>query len=579
MLRIQNIQDTISESNKLYISQVQEIIRRQMPNESEKNIDAIIDYLKNPMKYRFRAMLYVADDYSGAVRGFALLLHFSDLNFFLLDYLLASGGDKSEGLMEALYRRVREDAMELQAQGVFIESGPDSAKLCSDTDTLESNIEEMMFYEFMGARPIINTRYETPFVATEDNAPLLLFDNLGESTPLSRENAREMVRAILERKYGDLANQAYVNMVVASFHDDPVQLRELRYIFEDEYVQPAVALPDHKKIALIVNEKHTIHKVRKRGYLEAPQRISSILKEVEFLGFFHKIEAVPFAEKHIKAVHDVDFVDYVKRISLQTEPAKSLYPYVFPIRHPDRVPLVSEYTAGYYCMDYFTPINKNAYLAAKGAVDCALTGAHRILETGGLAYALVRPPGHHAESRHYGGFCYFNSTSIAAHYLSRHGKTAILDLDYHHGNGHQNIFYKRSDVLTVSIHRDPRYEFPFFAGFEEETGEGEGKGFNINYPLGEEVDGTAYRDVLEKALTHIREFAPDYLVVAFGLDTSKGDPNGSWSLKASDFEANGSAIGALKLPTLCVQEGGYNTRVLGRNAKYFFTGLWNKQVQ
>ncbi|MFC1988188.1 acetylpolyamine amidohydrolase, partial [Chloroflexota bacterium] len=458
MLRINTIQDTISESNKLNISQVQEIIRQQMPNESEQNIGAITDYLMNPIKYRFRAMLYVADDYSGNIRGFALLLHFSDLNFCLLDYLVAKGGDRSEGLPEALYRRAREDATELQTRGIFIESGPDSAALCPDTDTLEANIEEMMFYEFMGARPIINTRYETPVIETEYNAPLLLFDNLGDRAPLSRESVRQMVQAILERKYGELINKDYVKMVVNSFRDDPVQLREHCYFFEDDYVQPAVALPDQKKIALIVNERHMIHMVRKRGYLEAPQRISSILKEVEHLSCFHKKEPMPFAEKHIKAVHDADFVDYVKRTSLQTEPAKSLYPYVFPIRNPDRIPVPSEYTAGYYCMDYFTPLNKNAYIAAKNAVDCALTGAHHILETQGLAYALIRPPGHHAERRHYGGFCYFNSTSIAAHYLSNYGKVAILDLDYHHGNGHQNIFYERSDVLTVSIHRDPRYE-------------------------------------------------------------------------------------------------------------------------
>ena len=231
--------------------------------------------------------------------------------------------------------------------------------------------------------------------------------------------------------------------------------------------------------------------------------------------------------------------------------------------------------AGYYCIDTFTPLNRNAYLAAKRAVDCALTAAKRLLEGHRLAYALVRPPGHHAERRSFGGFCYFNSAAIAAQYLARHTKVAILDLDYHHGNGQQDIFYERADVLTISIHGHPRLAYPHFSGFASEKGAGAGQGYNLNLPLPENVDGRRYQETLTKARERIIKFRPGFLVIALGLDTAKEDPTGTWSLEGSDFEAMGRAIGSLRLPTLVVQEGGYDTRVLGINARKFFEGLWS----
>jgi acetoin utilization deacetylase AcuC-like enzyme len=195
-------------------------------------------------------------------------------------------------------------------------------------------------------------------------------------------------------------------------------------------------------------------------------------------------------------------------------------------------------------------------------------GGHR------LGYALVRPPGHHAERRAFGGFCYFNSAAVAAHYLSRHGTVAVLDVDYHHGNGTQVIFYERADVLTVSLHGHPRFAYPYFSGFHDEIGEGAGRGFNLNLPLPEELGGEPYREALWRALRRIERFEPRFLVVALGLDSAKGDPTGSWSLLARDFEANGRMIGSLRLPTLVVQEGGYRIRSLGGNARSFFSGLW-----
>jgi acetoin utilization deacetylase AcuC-like enzyme len=326
-------------------------------------------------------------------------------------------------------------------------------------------------------------------------------------------------------------------------------------------------------ISLIVNRKHDIHHVRERGYVEAPVRIKSILAEIEPTGLFAPREARVFGERHITAVHRRDFVEYLRKACAEVPAGRSVYPYVFPIRNPLRPPRELSIRAGYYCIDTFTPLNANAFLAAKGAVNCALTAADEILGGRPLAYALVRPPGHHAEARSFGGFCYFNNAAIAAQYLVPHGKVAILDIDYHHGNGQQDIFYERSDVLTVSIHGHPNFAYPYFTGFADERGAGPGLGFNVNLPLGEVQDGPQYRLALEKALALVRKFQPAFLIVALGLDTAKGDPTGSWRLSAKDLEANGRMIGALRMPTVVVQEGGYRTRTLGTNAKHFFQGL------
>jgi len=215
-----------------------------------------------------------------------------------------------------------------------------------------------------------------------------------------------------------------------------------------------------------------------------------------------------------------------------------------------------------------------SYLAARGAVDCALTASSCLLRGYRIAYALVRPPGHHAEGKSFGGFCYFNSAAVAANYLSDIGKVAVLDIDYHHGNGTQDIFYKRSDVLTLSIHGNPRFAYPYFSGFADERGEGTGENCNVNYALDENIDGAAYAKVLDRALRRIRRFHPRFLVVALGLDTARGDPTGTWMLSKQDFYENGYKIGSMAIPTVAVQEGGYRTKSLGANAGCFFQGLW-----
>ncbi|MGE4443278.1 MAG: histone deacetylase family protein, partial [Desulfomicrobium sp.] len=276
----------------------------------------------------------------------------------------------------------------------------------------------------------------------------------------------------------------------------------------------------------------------------------------------------------ITAVHDKKFVTYLKRVCSTLPENKSVYPYVFPIRNAARPPKELAVRAGYYCIDTFTPLNGNAYAAARGAVDCGMTAAQEVLDGRRLAYALVRPPGHHAEHRAFGGFCYFNTAAVVAQRLSAQGRVAVLDVDYHHGNGTQNIFYERDDVLTVSIHGHPSFAYPYFSGFHEETGEGPGLGFNRNYALPEEMDGDGYAEVLRRALGFIRDFDPAFLVLCLGLDPAKGDPTGTWRLQAKDFFLNGKLIGALGRHTVVVQEGGYRIRSLGVNAGNFFQGLF-----
>ncbi|MBN1772237.1 MAG: histone deacetylase family protein [Deltaproteobacteria bacterium] len=573
MFRIRRIRDCTLPSERDAVAQVQQILREQFGGVPEEDIAHLPEQLHDPLRFRYRTMIFTATDGRNRVRGFAILLHMPDLRFCYLDFLSAARLTMGHGIGGALYERLREEALVLGTVGLFFESLPADPALCRKESERAENRARLMFYERHGARPIAGTAYETPLRPGADCPPHLLFDDLGRGVALRRDQARAIVRAILERKYGPHCPPGYIDEVVESFRDDPIRLHEplKRGGGTTVPVQPVPSV--EKRIALVVNDRHEIHHVRERGYVEAPVRVEAILRELDKTGLFERIEPRHFADEHVRAVHDGEFVDFVKRVCAVVDPDESVYPYVFPIRNRTRPPWDLPTRAGYYCIDTFTPLHRNAWPAARRAVDCALTGADRLLEGVRVAYALVRPPGHHAERRSFGGFCYLNSTAVAAHYLSRHGKVAVLDLDYHHGNGTQDVFYDRDDVLTVSIHGHPRFAYPYFTGFIDERGAGRGAGYNVNLALREQVNGTQYGSALDGALRLVARFAPRFLVVALGFDTAKGDPTGSWDLRAADFAANGRRLGRLGLPLLVVQEGGYLTRALGSCARAFFKGL------
>jgi acetoin utilization deacetylase AcuC-like enzyme len=229
---------------------------------------------------------------------------------------------------------------------------------------------------------------------------------------------------------------------------------------------------------------------------------------------------------------------------------------------------------GEWCFETMTPIGPGTIRAARAAVDVALTGADLVLAGSRLVYGLCRPPGHHSPRAAFGGYCYFNNAAIAAEWLVSAGRVrvAIVDVDVHHGNGTQQIFYRRGDVQYVSLHGDPARTYPYFAGFAEETGAGPGAGATLNVPLPAGCDDEAYLAALDLVLERVAAFAPEVIVVSLGLDTYHLDPLGDLALTTAGYEAIGARVASLRVPMLVVQEGGYHVPDLGRNAVSWLRG-------
>ncbi len=282
----------------------------------------------------------------------------------------------------------------------------------------------------------------------------------------------------------------------------------------------------------------------------------------------------------ILALHDPGLVEFLRTAFDQWRAAGKdgfMLPSGFAARslRQDVIPPGINGQLGYYAFDASTPIVEGTWEAAYASAQCALTAAALVAEGERAAYALCRPPGHHAAKAAYGGYCFLNNAALAAQSLRDRGRArvAVLDVDYHHDNGTQDIFYDRADVLTVSIHGTPATEYPFFRGYADETGTGVGLGFNRNLPLPRGTEWPDWHAALTEALSIIRAFAPDALVVALGVDTYEHDPISAFKLKETDYPQIGAAIASLGLPTVFTQEGGYAVAEIGRNVAGVLTGF------
>lgn len=307
------------------------------------------------------------------------------------------------------------------------------------------------------------------------------------------------------------------------------------------------------------------------AHAEVPERIENIKFALEQLDGIRIVLPRRFPRTWIEQVHDISYIDYLAQAGRRAG-NQYVYPSVFPYS-ADQHTKQEVGLRGQYSFDTYTPVSNTTYEVARGSAMAALTAGSLVRRGERVAYALCRPPGHHAERARMGGYCYFNNAATAANYLSTRGRVAVLDIDVHHGNGTQNIFYSRSDVLVVNIHGRPDELFPYFTGREDERGQGEGEGYNINFPLPLGTEDGTYDSALSAAFTHVRQFAPNYLVVSVGYDAHRDDPIGRFFLTTTYYARMARSIAGLGLPTVLIQEGGYNVETLGGIAQQFVNGF------
>ena len=313
-------------------------------------------------------------------------------------------------------------------------------------------------------------------------------------------------------------------------------------------------------------------------YMENPDRMDRILNALLQTDWAEIIEPRDFGLDPILAVHDKGYVDFLASawtewLASEAEDKSTLLPATFALRRQPQKPTSLLGRAGYHMMDLSACIVEGTFPAALASANCALSAAESVTSGEHSAFALCRPPGHHAGKDYAAGYCFINNAAVAANWLSAQGNIVVLDIDYHCGNGTQDIFYDRGDVLTISIHADPNFEYPYYAGYAHETGAGMGMGFHKNFPLEKGTDDPRYLSALEGALTLIHEFAPKHLIVSAGMDVYAEDPLGKIKVSTEGIGEIGRRISALDLPTVIVMEGGYNNEALGRNIVEFLSPL------
>jgi acetoin utilization deacetylase AcuC-like enzyme len=310
-------------------------------------------------------------------------------------------------------------------------------------------------------------------------------------------------------------------------------------------------------------------------YYENPDRMDRILSALQKQDWAEFTEPDDFGLDPILAVHDREYINFLAScwtewLAAEPEVAASpeghaFLPATFALRRQARPTSSLRGRGGYYIMDLSACIVAGTYQAALASANCALSAASSIVNGQSSAFGLCRPPGHHAGKDYAAGYCFINNAAVAANWISSKGKVAVLDIDYHAGNGTQDIFYERNDVLTISIHGDPDFEYPHYIGFADEAGAGAGLGFHKNFPLPKGTGDDDYLVALDEALLIIRKFAPEYLVLSSGMDAFDGDPLGTFPSHAMASAKSEKGLAGLNLPTAIIMEGGYANEALGEN--------------
>ncbi|MCF4099617.1 histone deacetylase family protein [Maritalea mediterranea] len=313
--------------------------------------------------------------------------------------------------------------------------------------------------------------------------------------------------------------------------------------------------------------------------VETPQRAQMVFEALKDVAGVTHADMQDFGRKPIEQVHDTGYIDFLHAFGdLWVEAGREGegFPFVWPGRdfRTDKVPHHLDGKLGHYSFDAGTPLTGKTYGAAYASAQSALNGADALLRGDGAAFSLCRPPGHHAGKDYYGGYCFFNNAAIAAQYFRDQGaaRVSIFDVDYHHGNGTQSIFYHRNDVQFLSVHADPLEEYPYFLGHADERGTGMGEGFNFNYPLPLGTEAPTFLHQIQQGLTEIDRYDPDYLVISLGVDFFEGDPISQFKLTHPDMTKVGALLRTNR-PTLFVMEGGYAVGDLGRNVAAIIAGF------
>lgn len=338
------------------------------------------------------------------------------------------------------------------------------------------------------------------------------------------------------------------------------------------------------------NPHHALHQGKLemfRGQLvpcfEVPARADYVLQELQHrqLGSIRTPPSVDAPA--LRTIHSPRYLDFLagawdEWVALDPANAeRDALPSVWPVRsfRSDVLPANFSARMGLFSYDAGSPLTSGTWTAARAGADCAFAAADHLAQGARAAFALTRPPGHHAGADFFGGYCFLNNAALAAQHLRDSGleRVAILDIDYHHGNGTQAIFYDRADVLFTSIHGDPHTEYPFFLGYADEQGAGAGLGFNHNLPLPRGTGFGAWRDALRHALRGIASFGAQALVVSLGLDTFEGDPISGFKLRSEDYLRVGEDLAGAGLPTVLVFEGGYAVAEVGVNAVNVLQGF------